>query len=131
MSETKDFDKWNREKKKLHFEKQRPFFDTREVWFAHLGVNVGYEQDGSGQDSLRPVVILKKFNNEVCWVLPFTKSKKEGKYYFKISLRGSEESRVILSQIKLLDVKRLKYKVGDVNKTEFAELKKRLRDFLS
>ena len=42
----KDFDSWNDKKKYSHEEKQRSFFKDGEVWFASLGVNIGYEQDG-------------------------------------------------------------------------------------
>lgn len=127
---SKDFDTWNGDKKSLHHEKERPFFDIREVWFAHLGVNIGYEQDGTGNESLRPVVVLKKFNNEICWVVPLTRTHKTTKYYFHVSLEG-EDSTVILSQIRLLDAKRLKYKKGNISHEEYEELKKRLRDFFS
>ncbi|MEX2405038.1 MAG: type II toxin-antitoxin system PemK/MazF family toxin [Candidatus Paceibacterota bacterium] len=130
MKDKKSFNKWNRKKKKIHYDKERPFFDVREVWFAHLGANVGYEQDGSGGEFLRPVVVVKKFNNEIGWILPLTKTRKDNKYYFRVDFKAGE-SRVILSQIKLLDVKRLKYKAGYLSEEEFTELKKRLRDFLS
>ncbi|MDP3880571.1 MAG: type II toxin-antitoxin system PemK/MazF family toxin [bacterium] len=130
MENKKNFDRWNKTKKDLHTGKERLFFHVREVWFAHLGVNVGFEQDGSGEEFLRPVVILRKFNNEVCWILPLTRTDKKGPYYFRVSV-GDKNSSVILSQIRLLDVKRLKYKIGHVEKKRFLKLKKSLKDLLS
>lgn len=58
---TKEFIKWNSEKVLVHTDKVRPFFHEREVWWCSLGINVGFEQDGSGKDFLRPIVIIKKF----------------------------------------------------------------------
>lgn len=127
----KDFQKWHREKSYIHHEKVRPFFHLREVWFCSLGANVGYEQDGGGNKYLRPVLIIRKFNNEVLWVLPFTRHSKSGKYYFKIRIIGSKFlSTLILSQIRLIDAKRLRYKIGYVSKQDFKETKKRLRALL-
>jgi mRNA-degrading endonuclease toxin of MazEF toxin-antitoxin module len=122
----KDFQAWHGKKEKIHNDKKRPFFHEREVWFCSLGLNVGFEQDGSGEEFLRPVIIIKKFNNEVFWGLPFTKIIKSGKYYYQVSFGDRNPATVILSQIRLIDAKRLQYKIGDADEKEFAEIKKRL-----
>ena len=92
----KDFQEWHKEKKDMDGNKVRPFFHEREVWFTSIGINVGFEQDGRGEKFLRPVVILKKFNNEVLWCIPLTKNQKKGKYYFSFSL-DEKISTAILS----------------------------------
>ncbi len=78
----KDFKKWHNKKSKVDEVKQRPFFHEREIWFSNLGLNVGFEQDGTGKDFLRPVVIVRKFNNEIFWGVPLTKKMKKLPYYF-------------------------------------------------
>ena len=128
----KDFKKWMEQKAKIHNDKIRPFFHEREVWFSSLGENVGFEQDGGGEKFMRPVLVLKKFNNEVVWALPLTRTYKTGKYYFHISLTtddGEKDNRpsvVILSQIRLVDAKRLQYKSGTVKENEFIKIKEAL-----
>src|SRR3989344_3405369 len=126
----KDFQKWHKEKSGLHNDKVRPFFHEQEVWFASIGVNVGFEQDGVGEKFLSPVVIFKKFSNEVCWAVPTTKKNKKGIYYFRFNWRKNKSSSVILSQIRLVDGKRLFYRVGIMNDKDFKEMKKRLISFL-
>ena len=128
----KDFNKWHIEKSNLHENKVRAFFHEREVWFASVGLNIGFEQDGRGDEFLRPIIILKKFNNEVLWCIPLTKNQKKGKYYFSFKL-GDNISTAILSQIRLLDAKRLEYKLGDMSEKDFANLKKsvQVRNFLA
>lgn len=127
----KDFQQWHKEKSRIHHDKIRPFFHIREVWFCSLGANVGFEQDGGGEKYLRPALVLRKFNNEVLWALPFTKHSKEGIYYCKTKISDRDsESTVILSQIRLIDAKRLQYKIGDVTAEDFLEIKKRLRALL-
>jgi mRNA interferase MazF len=53
----KDFKKWHDKKSRINKIEPRPFFHEREIWYCALGVNVGFEQDGSGQDFIRPVII--------------------------------------------------------------------------
>lgn len=126
---SKHFQEWHTEKRDLHEDKVRAFFHEREVWFASVGVNIGFEQDGRGNKFLRPVIILKKFNNEVLWCIPLTKNQKRGKYYFSVTLNG-EVSTAILSQIRLIDSKRLQYKIGDIATGDFDEIKEKLKQFL-
>ena len=125
----KDYQKWHNQKSEIHNNKERPFFHEREVWFSSIGENVGFEQDGSGENFMRPVLVVKKFNNEVVWVVPLTRTNKKGKYYFEISLTdkdGKNNSRlsvVILSQLRLIDAKRLQYKMGTIEEREFLKIK--------
>ena len=126
----KDFKQWNNEKAIVHNEKTRPFFHEREIWFCSLGENIGFEQDGSGFDFMRPVTILKKFNNEIAWCIPLTTKEKRGVHYFSFTF-NTTASTAILSQLKLVDVKRLQYKVGDINKSNFEDMKKKIRQFLA
>lgn len=122
---SKNFPEWNSQKTALHTEKVRPFFHEREVWFVSLGVNIGFEQDGKGEDFLRPIVVLKKFNNETLWGVPLTTKKKFGKYHMTLS-HGKRMSTAILSQLRLIDCKRLKHKTSQISVEDFVELKKRI-----
>ena len=125
----KDYIKWTSNKSKINNEKVRPFFHEREIWFCSLGENIGFEQDGSGENFMRPVLVLRKFNNEVIWALPLTRTEKTGKYYFKIS--DDNSSVIILTQIRLIDAKRLQYKIGDITEEEFTKIKEALVALLS
>lgn len=48
------------------------YFHERDIWWYRLGVNIGFEQDGKGSDSSRPVLIIKKFTRHVAWIIPLT-----------------------------------------------------------
>jgi mRNA interferase MazF len=136
----KDFDAWNHHKKAINTGGVYVFFHPRELWFAHLGVNVGFEQDGRGNEFLRPILIVRKFNNEVLWSLPLTRtSKPKNPYYASFNYVGSPEvetapllsSVAILSQLRLIDGKRLRYKIGTVREEEFGLLKEKIRRLLA
>ena len=132
MGSKKDFKEWMGQKAVIHNDKVRPFFHEREVWFASLGENVGFEQDGAGEKFMRPALIVKKFNNESVLALPLTRTVKTGKYYFRIMPIGGDSdneknpSAVILSQVRFIDAKRLQYKLGTIEEGEFAKIKEAL-----
>jgi len=126
-----DFNHWNEQKQRAHFDKQRPFFHEQEIWFCALGANIGFEQDGRGEGFLRPVLILKKFNNEIFWALPMTKNIKQGAYYVAVSFRENEQSTLILSQIRLVDAKRLVYKTGTIKQQDFEAIKEKIRQLIA
>jgi mRNA interferase MazF len=121
----KDFKSWHTKKSVIHNDTQRRvYFNEREIWWCSLGPNVGDEQDGEGDDFMRPVIILKQFNKEVFWALPLTTQTKNGKYYFPVDLRDGRERRAILSQLRLVDAKRLKKKLAVLPEVSFQELRK-------
>lgn len=130
MSAQKDFDKWNEKKKGLDKIKQRPFFHEREIWFCYFGLNVGFEQDGIGDDFQRPILIIRKFNNEICWVVPLSKTTKRNKYYFAFKFNDAITSVAILSQIRLLDVRRLSRKIGELSEDDFRSLINKIKALL-
>jgi len=126
----KDFQKWHNKKAQVDNIEKRPFFHEREIWFCHLGVNVGFEQDGTGDDFQRPIIIIRKFNNEICWIVPLSKTDKRNRYYFAFKFNDIITSVAILSQIRLLDARRLSRKIGEMNKNEFVHLISKIKALL-
>ena len=53
---------WNKIKKKIDLEQKSCKYPKEgEVWMTSLGRNIGFEQNGSGDNFSRPVLIIKKF----------------------------------------------------------------------
>ena len=125
----KDFVNWHKVKNNIENKKQRIYFQIRDVLFCSIGENVGFEQDGRGKEFLRPVVVVKKFNNEVFFGVPLTHTDKKGKYYFSFNLNNGT-SVAILSQVRLFDAKRIKYKIGMIDEKDFSTLKEKIRQLL-
>jgi len=126
----KDFNKWNEKKKNIHQKNFVPFFHTREVWWCCLGLNVGFEQDGSGQEYYRPVLILKGMSRYTFVAIPLTSSLDQHKLRFPIGRVEGKEARGLLSQIRVLDAKRLVRKVGYLDQAIFDGIKKAVKDML-
>ncbi len=132
----KDYKKWIHTKVILNnSDKKQLFFHEREVWYCHLGENIGFEQDGAGELFLRPIVIIRKFNNSIFWIIPLTRTNKNTSFYFQFYIETNNEkqekkSTAILSQIRLTDAKRLRRHIGYINKKDFLELKQNLKALL-
>ena len=122
----KDFDNWNIEKKKLNSHIAKIFCHEREIWWCALGVNVGFEQDGTGKNFDRPIIVIRGFNENIFLGAALTGKKKIGKFYFPIGLVENREASAILSQVRLIDTKRLIRKMGIVDEVIFKELKSAL-----
>ena len=126
----KEFDKWNQEKKRIHNNEQGRFYHEREIWWCSLGVNVGFEQDGTNKDFQRPVLVLKGFSRHVCLVVPLTTSKKKNKYHSSVGVINSEESFIITSQLRLIDTRRFTDRLTVLDKEIFDELRKTIRGLI-
>lgn len=119
----KDFQRWHKKKKDTHEVGPRALYHEREIWWCALGVNIGSEQDGTGRNFDRPVVIIRGFNKEVFFAVALTGKKKDGKYYFYVGPVEDREASAILSQVRLLDTKRLVRKIGMLDEEIFNKLK--------
>lgn len=122
----KDFDRWNEKKKTVHNREHVAFFHEREVWWCSLGLNIGYEQDG-GETFERPMLVVKKFNKDVFWALPFTTSSKQNQYHFPVF--GGDGSVIILSQLRLTSAKRLERCMYRMSVENFREVILRVQQF--
>ena len=126
----KDFFGWAKIKQRVHKRKQAPYFGVGQIWWCSLGANVGTEQDGKGPQYVRPVVVLTKFNEHSCLVVPLTGRERHGRYYAYLGEINGRPSSAILSQLRLIDSRRLIQKAGSISREKHAALKKAVTDIL-
>ena len=123
----KKFDEWNEIKKEADYDDKVVGFRNRDIFYMKMGENIGFEQNGKGDDFVRPVIILKKFNKDMFFGIPLSTKIKDGKFYYKFSFvkRNNEEMTniALLSQMKLYSSKRLLNQIGTINKDDFEKLK--------
>jgi mRNA interferase MazF len=125
----KNFDEWGTLKKNINDNYKNKWTSERDVWWCNLGLNIGFEQNGDGVEYSRPVLILKVFNKDVSLIVPLTTSQKANKYHFDLGIIDNKKSFVILSQIKLIDTKRLEEKICKIDKDRFLEIKNSIQKF--
>lgn len=127
---SKKFDNWNEIKKSLHDEHKAVIFKERDIFWVSIGVNIGYEQDGKGEIFSRPVVIVKKYNNNLFFGVPLSTTIREGSFFFSFDF-NNEISSALLVQGRVYDAKRLENKIGMISKNDFESLKSKLKGLLN
>lgn len=126
----KDFAGWNELKTRIHNVEEHKFYHERELWWCSLGANVGFEQDGTGQGFQRPVLILKGMSRQTCYVAPLTTSTTRHKYRVPIGLVEDKQAVALMSQIRLVDTKRLINKIAFLDQDIFTIVRKAAKDLL-
>jgi mRNA interferase MazF len=122
---------WTKVKFKLRASKhnEQLYFKEREIWWASLGMNIGYEQDGKNKQFERPILVLRKFNKDMLWCLSLLSKVKDGPYYHSIHNKGVTYS-VILLQVRTISSKRLRRKIRTVPTSDFLDIKERFKHLL-
>lgn len=118
----KNFEDWHKLKKYLDEEHNAPTFRQREIWWCSIGLNIGHEENGKGEDYSRPVLILRKYNNHLFFGVPLTTKVKDNPFYHKINFRGRTQC-AMLSQARTFEGKRITDKMGKITTQEFEKLK--------
>jgi mRNA-degrading endonuclease toxin of MazEF toxin-antitoxin module len=124
---TKEFDSWNTFKKDMDTKSSKMFCHPREIWWCSLGVNVGFEQDGTGDNFDRPVLVIKGFNERMFFAVALTGRRRVGTWHFPLGIIDDREASVVLSQVRVIDTKRLIRKVMTIDQKMFEDLKVALK----
>jgi mRNA interferase MazF len=110
----KHFDRWNEQKKALNAYAEPLYFREGEIWWVHLGANIGYEIDGKSDNFARPVIVLRKYNKYSFLALPLTTSARPSAWKLPLGIVGGKPSFAILSQPRNIDSRRLYQKVASL-----------------
>jgi mRNA interferase MazF len=118
----KRLDEWAVFKSKLENRHHNPpFFKEGEVWWCHIGENIGIESSGKHEEFTRPVFIFKKYDRYSFLGLSLTTKQKVGSWYVPITFNGISQT-VVLAQGKTMDHRRLKEKIGELGEDEWKEI---------
>jgi len=116
------YDNWNSIKKTIS-NKKNINFNQKEIFMSYVGYNIGFEQNGDKeQNYLRPILVYKKFSKRLFLGIPLTTTLREGKFYYNFSFKDNKISTALLSQIKLFDSQRCKYRMGKISNNDFKML---------
>jgi len=106
-------------------------FNDGDILFVSIGQNVGYESYGKGKEFLRPVLVFKKFGRNSFYGIPLSTQTKEGYFYFNFSYKQDIVSTALLSQARIFDTKRVKYRSGTIHKKDFREITKKFLEVIT
>lgn len=124
------FIRWIQKKITLHHRINRPSYRERDIFWCSFGENVWDEENGKWAEFTRPVLVIRKFNKNIFLGIPLsTKIKPENPFYIEITMHGSPVSALI-SQIRILDTKRIHKHIGTLDKKDFQKVLYALRDIV-
>lgn len=129
----KNFDEWNKNKKKIELrryesEEIENIFEG-DIFWAYLGLNIGKEIDGKSDYFSRPVYIYKKIDKITFLVIPLTTSEYyKDDWHLEIDLGKVKKSSLCFNQIKVLDFKRIKSLIFSVDDTIAEQIKLKMND---
>ena len=128
-----NYNRWNKVKINLSSDKKVRLFKERDIFFIKMGHNIGYEQNGKGDDFVRPIVVLKKITKDMFIGVPLSTKVKGGSWFFKFSFTRHEkeiQNVAILPQIRMFSSKRLLNKIGVIPSESFKNLKIEIKEFM-
>lgn len=103
----KDFYTWNEKKISIDSNKKFNHPKEKEVWWCSVGLNIGTEIFGKGQDYTRPVLIINSESSENFIGIPLTSKLKTGKYSCIIKSPDNIPHTALTYQIRSFDKRRL------------------------
>jgi mRNA interferase MazF len=125
----KNFDDWNEIKKNINISSDNIYFKQRDIFWAKIGQNIGFEQNGKGVEFTRPVVIVKKYSKDMFLAVPLSTTVREGSFFFSFKFQN-KISTALLVQNRLISSKRLVRKIGKIDEENFYKLKNKLIDLI-
>lgn len=128
-----EYNNWNDIKKEIVSERITVGFKNRDIFYMNMGKNIGFEQDGKGENFVRPVVVVKGFNKNMFFGIPLSTKMKEGKFYYRFSFYKQDkkvENIALLSQMRLFSTKRLLNKIGMMNTDDFKKMKNKFKELI-
>ncbi|OGI60759.1 hypothetical protein A2641_00440 [Candidatus Nomurabacteria bacterium RIFCSPHIGHO2_01_FULL_37_25] len=94
-----------------------------EIWIVDIGSTGGHEQQG-----IRPAVVIADVVGSVTTIIPCTSNLDSLRFPFTVQLEPSLKnglsfaSVVVIFQLRAIDKKKLKAKIGFLGKTEIKEI---------
>ncbi len=127
----KDYIAWTPVKTIIHKNRSVPIeYNEREIWLCSVGENIGFEEDGKGKEFVRPVIVLRRYNQFFCHVIPLSTTTNRGKYYFPFDGKTGKTSVALLTQSRAISSARLHGLIGIVKNEDFHAIKNRLKRLL-
>lgn len=132
MKITRDHKNWNKLKEIIDSIDILVPFCERELWQVALGINIGIEMDGKGDDFERPALVIKRVNKDHALIVPITRKLilLPGIHIPLVNSNLDKSSVAVISQLQVVSNKRLMKRVSILSNDQFSAVRKALKDFL-
>ncbi len=126
----KNFDAWNEHKKRIE-KRTGPHAKPGEIWWTFLGLNIGHEQNGSGELHIRPCLILRSYPNRTCLVIPTsTNIRRISRPFAVVGMINNRQNSFLLSQARTIDMRRCDRILATMNPQLYRKIRTQFIDLL-
>jgi len=127
---SKDFDAWNKVKKRVEQENRKIYIRSGEIRWISTGVNIGSEIDGKGVSFTRPALIIHTIGSYLTLIVPMSTSVKKVAGYIPFEWEG-KTTALCIHQMRIVSQKRVLSRIGRISDKRLVEIKKAIRKFFS
>jgi len=124
------FVSWTKLKIRIHFSERKFYPREKQIWWVNLGHNVGTEVNGKNKHFERPVLVLKRYHNDACLVLPLSSKLKVGNYYMNYKDEKEKDSVINFSQVRSISIKRFIRMISKMDDANFENARVLLKSLL-
>lgn len=110
MQDFQRFDQWNEVKKKINANKSTKYPSAGKIYWCSVGLNIGSEVYGKGEEFFRPVLVINAFKNGIFFGVPLSSKirHKTGFMFHKFKDNKGKKQVALLGQARSFDAKRIK-----------------------
>ena len=133
MEYIKDFISWFKIKKNLNEKNKDCKENIRygEIRWVSIGVNIGSEIDGKGNDFARPCLILHVSGKDLVLIAPITSKNKKipGSFPFIWGKNAEHKDFIYINQIRTISKNRILKRCGKISENKIKYIKNILKNF--
>lgn len=93
-----------------------------EIWWCHVGENVGVEINGKHDFYERPALVFRKLSKHSFLAVPLTSQPHKGTWYVEFNFR-QKKNFAVLSQVRVMSAKRLTGRMGELTQGDYKKVK--------
>ncbi len=123
------YDNWNSKKKEIASQKSDIVFSEGDIWWCSVGINIGTEVFGKGENFRRPVLVLRKLSHETCIGIPLTSKEKIGTWFQEITF-NNQRNWAMLYQVRMIHSNRFQRRLAVVDHASLVSVKEKLQQLL-
>lgn len=127
----KKFDEWNEAKKATESIERKVGIKPRELFWVKIGINIGSEEYGKGENFTRPVIIIRRLTHDLFLGVPTTTSIKHDDYFHSFEYnhenKGKHQTTAMILQVKVFSTKRIMKRIGMVDKENFKMIQEKVK----
>lgn len=124
----KDFDSWNKVKKRINQEERKINIRAGEIRWVVLGVNVGSEIDGKGVSYTRPALVVNVSGSHTALIIPLSTKVKNVAGYISFEWKG-KITALCIHQSKVVSQKRILHRLGRISNNRLRKSKDEIKKF--